>query len=93
MRAPAGAALGTLLVLGGVAHAITADEAVHRVQARLDATKDFTAAVDQELVIASAGKTQHATGTVAFKRPGKMRWTLSNGSKQVIVADGTPLWF
>ena len=93
MRARAIAALAALLAVGGVARAITAEEAVRRVQARLDATKDFTAAVDQELVVASAGKTQHATGTVAFKRPGKMRWTLTDGSKQVIVADGTTLWF
>ena len=47
----------------------------------------------QELVIASAGKTMHAKGTVAFKRPGKMRWTLTDGVAQVIVADGTTLWF
>ena len=35
----------------------------------------------------------HAKGTVAFKRPGKMRWSLTDGSTQVIVADGTTLWF
>jgi outer membrane lipoprotein carrier protein len=29
---------------------------------------------------------------VAFKRPGKMRWTLRNPSEQVIVADGATLW-
>jgi chaperone LolA len=49
--------------------------------------------VDQELVVASAGKTMHAKGTVAFKRPGKMRWSLTDGSTQVIVADGKTLWF
>jgi len=68
-------------------------DVVRRVQERFDATKDFTAKVDQDLVIASAGKTVHATGTVAFKRPGKMRWTLTDGTSQVIVADGTTLWF
>jgi len=69
------------------------NDVVKHVQARFDDTKDFTAAVDQELVMASAGKTLHATGTVAFKRPGKMRWNLRNGTTQVIVADGTTLWF
>jgi len=68
-------------------------DVVRHVQERFDATKDFTAKVDQDLVIASAGKTVHATGTVAFKRPGKMRWTLTDGTSQVIVADGTTLWF
>jgi len=66
---------------------------VDRVQARYDATADFTAAVRQELTMASAGKTSTATGTVAFKKPGKMRWDLSGGSTQVIVADGRTLWF
>jgi outer membrane lipoprotein carrier protein len=75
------------------AHAVPVTEVVRRVQERLDATKDFTATVDQELVVASAGKTLHATGTVAFKRPGRMRWSLTDGAPQVIVADGTTLWF
>ena len=66
---------------------------VREVQQRLDATSDFTAAVDEELVLASAGKTVHATGTVAFKRPGRMRWMLTDGAPQVIVADGATLWF
>jgi outer membrane lipoprotein carrier protein len=75
------------------APAVPVPDVVRRVQERLDATKDFTAAVDQELVVASAGKTLHATGTVAFKRPGRMRWSLTDGAPQVIVADGTTLWF
>jgi outer membrane lipoprotein carrier protein len=66
---------------------------VRQVQQRLDATTDFTASVDEELVLASAGKTVHATGTVAFKRPGRMRWMLTDGAPQVIVADGATLWF
>jgi outer membrane lipoprotein carrier protein len=68
-------------------------ELVRRVQARFDATSDFTADVDQELQVASAGRTLRAHGTVAFKRPGKMRWALQNDEPQVIVADGTTLWF
>jgi outer membrane lipoprotein carrier protein len=74
-------------------HPDSVEEIVRRVQNRIDATADFTAAVDQELVVASAGKTLHAKGTVAFKRPGRMRWTLTDGTAQVIVADGTTLWF
>jgi outer membrane lipoprotein carrier protein len=94
MRAGAIAALVALAGAWSVAARTAApEEMARRVQARLDATKDFTAAVDQELVVASAGRTLHATGTVAFKRPGKMRWTLAGGTKQVIVADGTTLWF
>jgi len=68
-------------------------DVVDKVQARYDETKDFTANVQQELVMASAGKSMKASGKVAFKKPGKMRWTLTEGVSQVIVADGTTLWF
>ncbi len=68
------------------------EDVVQRVQERFDATRDFTATVDQELVVA-AGRRLTARGTVAFKRPGKMRWTLQNDEPQVIVSDGNTLWF
>ncbi len=69
------------------------DAVVDQVQARYDATRDFTARVRQELVPASGGKPVVASGTLAFQKPGRMRWTLTEGVAQVIVADGTTLWF
>ena len=68
------------------------DAIVRKVQERYDATRDFTADVTQEMTIASLGKTTTAHGTMAFKRPGKMRWDLRQGDEQVIVADGETLW-
>lgn len=68
------------------------DAIVRKVQERYDATHDFTADVTQEMTIASLGKTTTAHGTMAFKRPGKMRWDLVQGDEQVIVADGETLW-
>jgi outer membrane lipoprotein carrier protein len=62
------------------------------VQQRYDATTDFTADVLQEMTIASLGKTLSARGTVAFRRPGKLRWHVGDASGQTIVADGTTLW-
>lgn len=87
------AAAALLLVLNHRAAAEAIDEIVRAVQARFDATHDFTADVEQEMVMASAGKTGTAKGRVAFKRPGRMRWTLQNHDPQVIVADGQTLWF
>jgi outer membrane lipoprotein carrier protein len=69
-----------------------AGDIVRRVQARFDATNDFTARVQQELVLVTSGRTLAAHGTVAFKRPGRMRWVLENHVRQVIVADGKTLW-
>jgi outer membrane lipoprotein carrier protein len=92
-RRPA-ALVATILAMSiGVVSAAPVDEIVKNVQARFDATSDFTAVVQQELVMASAGKTVNASGTVVFKRPGRMRWTLKNGDEQTIVADGQTLWF
>ena len=85
--------LVTMLLVAVARGAGVGDDVADKVQARYDATKDFTADVHQELVMASAGKTMHANGTVAFKKPGKMRWTLTDGVAQVIVADGKTLWF
>lgn len=83
-----------LLLCGAAAGAEeSAEQIVRRVQERYDSTADFTAHVKQELVLSSAGKTLSATGTVSYKRAGRMRWTLENHEKQIIVADGTTLWF
>ncbi|HVM98249.1 MAG TPA: outer membrane lipoprotein chaperone LolA, partial [Candidatus Acidoferrales bacterium] len=68
------------------------DDIVRKVQQRYDATKDFTADVSQEATISSLNKTVSARGTVAFKKPGKMRWELTQGDPQTVVADGTTMW-
>lgn len=84
--------LAAALPPGGTAQGVDVNEVVRKVQERYDATQDFTADVTQEMTIASLGKTTTARGTVAYKKPGKMRWTLTDGDPQVIVADGTTLW-
>ena len=82
-----------LAVLGASPVPSTTDLVVAGVQARLDATSDFEAVVEQELTVASLGRTIRAAGTVAFKKPGKMRWNLGGDEPQVIVADGETIWF
>lgn len=82
-----------LVLLAGEARSLDAGALVQKVQQRYDATRDFTAAVRQEMTIASLGKTTTASGTVAFKKPGKMRWEFDHDAPQVIVADGSTLWF
>ncbi len=86
--------LAASLLCGAVAAAYAANvrEIVKRVQARYDATKDFRADVVQQATIISLGKTVTARGTVAFKKPGKMRWDLTQGDPQIIVSNGHELW-
>lgn len=89
-------ALCLVLVFAGwstVALGLEVSEIVERVQARYDATHDFTAKVIQKLRVASLDKTLTTEGTVAFKKPGRMRWEFKEDDPQIIVADGTTLWF
>lgn len=56
------------------------------------ATRTATARFDQE-VFDRAGKViERASGTFAFARPGKFRWTYEKPHKQVLVGDGARLW-
>jgi len=90
-RAP-GIVLAVLLLPGLAAAAPDVDTVVRQVQERYDATRDLTADVTQEVTVASLGKTITAHGTIAFKKPGKLRLELTEGDVQTIVADGTLLW-
>jgi outer membrane lipoprotein carrier protein len=83
----------SVLISAGPGHGVALDRLVDGVQKRLDDTGDFTARVEQEVVLASANRTLRATGSVAFKRPGRMRWELEDSERQIIVADGEFLWF
>lgn len=66
---------------------------VHKVQARYDETRDFMAGVTQEMTVASLGRTVTSHGTIAFKKPGRLRLELTDNDPQTVVADGTTLWF
>jgi len=68
------------------------DAIVQAVQNRYDATTDLSGDVVQETNVVRLNKTIVARGTVAFKKPGKMRWELANGDREVIVSDGKTLW-
>jgi outer membrane lipoprotein carrier protein len=85
-------AFALVVAWSGNLRALDVHEVVRKVQERYDATRDLTADVTQEMTIASLDKTTTLHGTVAFKKPGKMRWELSDGDPQVIVADGSTLW-
>ncbi len=68
-------------------------EIVARVQARFDEMQDLRANVAQDVALVSLGKSVVSSGTVVFKRPGKMRWNLVGDDTQVIVGNGKTIWF
>jgi outer membrane lipoprotein carrier protein len=90
---PACSLWGAALLLAALTAQPTTADVVARVQERIDATQDLQARVHQKLEMASLGRPVEADGTVAFKKPGMMRWRLDGDEPQVIVADGKTIWF
>ena len=67
-------------------------EIVRKLQTRYESTKAFRADFRQQTTVGAVGQTEEALGTVAFKKPGKMRWDYRSPEAQLIVSDGTTLW-
>jgi outer membrane lipoprotein carrier protein len=66
-------------------------DAVQAIEAHYRDLVDLTAKAVQKNFLKSVEKTQRFEGTLAIKRPGKLRLEYTNG--QVIVVDGSDAWF
>src|SRR3972149_9140980 len=67
-------------------------ELVQRIQAHYDEIQDFEAAFTQRVVHRIVQKVIEESGTVAFKRPGRMRWEYRSPEK-LLVTDGATSYF
>jgi len=56
------------------------------------ATKSATAHFEQQVLDRAGKPVEKASGTFAFQRPGKFRWTYEKPHQQVLVGDGRKLW-
>ena len=88
----------TLLAIGlGAAHgsaqaAEPCDEArVRRVQATYQAMKSFSGRFEQE-DSRRDGRVDRARGSLAYRRPGRMRWEYDPPQEQLLVTDGSTMW-
>jgi outer membrane lipoprotein carrier protein len=61
---------------------------VEKMQSFYERTQDFTANFQQAYAYKSFGRTATSTGTVAFKKPGQMRWDYLTPSKRSFVLTG-----
>ncbi|HLX25239.1 MAG TPA: outer-membrane lipoprotein carrier protein LolA, partial [Usitatibacter sp.] len=52
-------------------------------------TKTATARFEQQVLDRTGKVVERASGTFAFSRPGKFRWTYEKPNAQVLVGDGT----
>ncbi len=55
-------------------------------------TKTATARFDQQVFDRAGKVVDRASGSFAFARPGKFRWTYEKPHTQVLVGDGSKLW-
>jgi outer membrane lipoprotein carrier protein len=61
---------------------------VERMQGFYEHTQDFTATFRQDYAYKTFGRTATSTGTVAFKKPGLMRWDYLTPSQRSFVLSG-----
>jgi outer membrane lipoprotein carrier protein len=69
-----------------------AEELAKRLQARYDAVRDFTADFSQTYRGGVLRKTTTERGTVAVKKPGRMRWTYQKPEEKLFVSDGSRMY-
>ena len=58
----------------------------------MDGTRSARGSFFQQVFSKSGRKPQQASGTFAFSRPGKFRWTYDKPYYQLLVGDGEKLW-
>ena len=77
-----------LLAASFAAHAGGIDE----LHAFLDGAKNGRATFKQTVVARSGRAPQTSSGTFAFQRPGKFRWSYDKPYEQLVVGDGAKVW-
>ena len=63
-----------------------------RMQKRYDQAKDLRARFSQNYTRAIVGRSTLSTGTLTFKKPGRMRWDYDKPEPRMFLSDGKALW-
>ena len=71
----------------------SAEQIVDALQKNYDATVDFVADFQQETEVKTLNRSLKASGKLSFKRPGKMLWRYEEPKGQIVLADGSHLYF
>src|SRR5688572_5150407 len=71
----------------------SAQQIVDALQKNYDATVDFVADFQQETEVKTLNRSLKASGKLSFKRPGKMLWHYEEPKGQIVLADGSHLYF
>ena len=71
---------------------VHAASGIEQLRAFIESTQSGRASFEQKVTAKSGRKTQSASGTMAFSRPGRFRWTYDKPYYQLLVGDGEKLW-
>ncbi|HEX7506550.1 MAG TPA: outer membrane lipoprotein chaperone LolA [Polyangia bacterium] len=63
-----------------------------RMQKRYDEARDFHARFSQNYSRAMVGRATLSTGTITFKKPGRMRWDYDKPEPRMFLSNGQVLW-
>ena len=78
---------------GMAADGKTAEQIVDALQKNYDSTIDFVADFQQETEVKTLNRNLKAWGKLSFKRPGKMLWRYDEPPGQIVLTDGSHLYF
>jgi len=87
------ACLTALVAAGLPATAQTSDALARAVQTHYQSVKDFTADFEQSYMGGALKRKTVERGTVAIRKPGRMRWDYTAPEKKLFVSDGTRMYF
>lgn len=82
------APLASLLLVVGEARA----DGLAQLKQFMEGTRSARGSFSQQVLSKSGRKPQQASGSFAFARPGKFRWTYEKPYAQLLVGDGSKLW-
>ncbi|MBP6366815.1 MAG: outer membrane lipoprotein chaperone LolA [Nitrosomonas sp.] len=82
-----------LLLLASLMPALTEASATESLKNFIKETRTVRANFSQTLYDKNARTLQESKGTMLFERPEKFRWTYEKPYEQLIVGDGTQVWF
>jgi outer membrane lipoprotein carrier protein len=84
--------LGIVLATQPTPGEATPAKLIQRVQKVYESVDSYQADFEQTSTLKMTGQRTEASGTVAFKKPGKMRWVYEKPVAQEIISDGETMW-
>lgn len=81
-----------LILLVGLVPALVHASGIDQFKSFLETTRQARGVFSQSVVGKSGRKPQQSSGSFAFARPGKFRWTYDKPFQQLLVSDSEKLW-